>query len=76
MEISGRNKELVKPYLQLFSNFKTLEEKQIYDEIVANPSSGLVYMLDSDLLYLIQNGSITDKIIIVEEEEEETEDLF
>ena len=31
--LSGRNKELVKPYLQLFSNFKTEEEKMIYDEI-------------------------------------------
>jgi hypothetical protein len=30
---TGRNKELVKPYLQLFSSFKTEEEKQIFGEI-------------------------------------------
>jgi hypothetical protein len=33
LDIRGRNKELVKPYLQLFSLFKTEEEKQIYEEI-------------------------------------------
>lgn len=33
LEISGRDKELVKPYLQLFSKFKTEEEKHIYEEI-------------------------------------------
>jgi hypothetical protein len=31
--ISGRNKELVKPYLQLFSNPQTEEDKKIYKEI-------------------------------------------
>lgn len=31
--ITGRNKELVKPYLQLFSNPKPDEEKEIYQEI-------------------------------------------
>jgi hypothetical protein len=31
--ISGRDKELVKPYLQLFSNPKTEEEIKIYEEI-------------------------------------------
>jgi hypothetical protein len=31
--ISGRNKELVKPYLQLFSNLKTEEETKVYKEI-------------------------------------------
>jgi hypothetical protein len=37
----------------------------------------LVYILDSDIVYLVENGSITDKIIITDdEEEEETEDLF
>ncbi len=29
----GRNKELVKPYLQLFSNYKTDGEKEIYKEL-------------------------------------------
>ncbi len=33
LDIRGRNKELIKPYLQLFSSFKTEEEKQIYKEI-------------------------------------------
>ncbi len=34
LQIKGRDKELVKPYLQLFSyNINTLEEKQIYEEI-------------------------------------------
>jgi hypothetical protein len=41
--------------------------KYLYDEIAANPSSGLVYMLDNDIVYLIENGSITDKIILTEE---------
>ncbi len=51
--------------------------KYLYDEIVANPASGLVYMLDGDIVYLIENGSIADKIIIAQEEEnEETKDLF
>lgn len=31
--LSGRNKELVKPYLQLFSNFQTDEEKEIFTEL-------------------------------------------
>lgn len=31
--ISGRNKELVKPYLQLVSNIKTDEDNKIYQEI-------------------------------------------
>jgi hypothetical protein len=30
-------------------------------------------LLDDDVVYLIQNGSVTDKIIITEEEEEEPE---
>lgn len=33
LDIRGRNKELVKPYLQLFSRFKTEEDKRIYEEI-------------------------------------------
>ncbi len=45
--------------------------KYLYDEMTTNPSNGLVYMLDSDIIYLIENGSIVDKIIITEEEEEE-----
>jgi hypothetical protein len=31
--ISGRNKDLVKPYIQLFSNPKTEEEIKTYKEI-------------------------------------------
>ncbi|WP_148685652.1 YncE family protein [Candidatus Nitrosocosmicus hydrocola] len=38
--------------------------KYLYDEIVTNPSQGLVYMLEGDILYLIKNGFITDKIIL------------
>ena len=33
LEITGRNKELVKPYLQLFFKFTTEEEKKLYSEI-------------------------------------------
>jgi hypothetical protein len=33
LKISGRNKELVKPNLQLFSNIKIEEDKQIYGQI-------------------------------------------
>jgi hypothetical protein len=33
LTISGRNKELVKPHLQMFSNIKTEEDKQIYGQI-------------------------------------------
>jgi hypothetical protein len=38
--------------------------KYMYDEIVTNPYKGLVYMLESDILYLIEDGVITDKIIL------------
>jgi hypothetical protein len=31
--LTGRNKELVKPYLQLFSSFQTEEDKQTYHEL-------------------------------------------
>ncbi|MGD9534129.1 MAG: hypothetical protein AB7V56_10205 [Candidatus Nitrosocosmicus sp.] len=31
--IEGRNKELVKPYLQLFSDIKTVEDQKVYDEL-------------------------------------------
>ncbi|MDF0681954.1 MAG: hypothetical protein P0116_13430, partial [Candidatus Nitrosocosmicus sp.] len=31
--IEGRNKELVKPYLQLFSDIKTVEDQEVYDEL-------------------------------------------
>ncbi len=31
--LTGRNKELVKPYLQLFSHYQTEEDKQIYHEL-------------------------------------------
>jgi len=43
--------------------------KYLYDELATNPSSGLVYMQDRDIIYLIQNGSITDKIILSSSEE-------
>lgn len=33
LRISGRNKELVKPHLQMFSNIKTEEDKQNYGQI-------------------------------------------
>jgi hypothetical protein len=33
LRISGRNKELVKPHLQMFSNIKTEEDKQVYGQI-------------------------------------------
>ena len=33
LSFRGRNKELVKPYLHLFSTFYTEEEKEIYSEI-------------------------------------------
>jgi hypothetical protein len=38
--------------------------KYLYDEIITNPSQGLVYMLEGDILYLIENGFIADKIIL------------
>jgi hypothetical protein len=44
--------------------------KYLYDKIVTNPSKALVYMLESDILYLIENGIIIDKIIITEEEDQ------
>jgi hypothetical protein len=33
LDLTGRNKELVKPYLQLFSHYLTEEDKQIYIEL-------------------------------------------
>ena len=55
--------------------------KYLYGKIVNNPSKALVYMLESDILYMVENGIIVDKIIITEEqedkeEEEVKEDLF
>jgi DNA-binding beta-propeller fold protein YncE len=38
--------------------------KYLYDEIAVNPSNGLVYMQDSDIVYLIENEIITHKIIL------------
>ncbi|WP_458720626.1 hypothetical protein [Candidatus Nitrosocosmicus sp. R] len=48
--------------------------KYLYDEIVVNPSNGLVYMLDNDIVYLIENGSISNKIILNAGEEQEVEE--
>ncbi|CAN5749217.1 hypothetical protein BH23THE1_BH23THE1_07940 [soil metagenome] len=52
--------------------------KYLYDKIVINPSKALVYMFESDIFYLIENGIIIDKIIITEEEDKEEvkEELF
>lgn len=43
--------------------------KHLYDKIANNPSKALAYMLESDIIYLIENGIIIDKIIITEEED-------
>ncbi len=49
--ISGRNKELVKPYLQLFSNPKTEEEIKIYKEIEKTFPNSFKYKKQQKRLY-------------------------
>ena len=61
--------------------WKVIPIKYLYDKIVNNRSKALVYMLESDILYMVENGIIVDKIIITEEQEDKEEkevkeDLF
>jgi hypothetical protein len=38
--------------------------KYLYDGIIVNHSNGLIYMVDGDIVYVIEGGSVIDKIIL------------
>ena len=38
--------------------------KYLYDGIIVNPSNGLIYMVDGNIVYIIEGGSVIDKIIL------------
>ena len=67
IKLIGRDKELIKPYLQLFSKFGTAEEKKIYDEEIANTFTKFLEIKNDKKHSTIEYALIPLILILMEE---------